>query len=140
MNFSVVLELATLFAFGVVLVGGRVQREGGWKMLVGLMATVVVCQVAAMGIVVSVFLSSFLAPSLLLPVLEKAANGFRHRPSSSTTTIASSSAGNWIKALSFAPSPGSSYYSIVSVSLLRQRSPRRKMTTKLFLIGCEDIL
>jgi len=53
MNFSVVLELATLVAFGVVLLGGRSNREGGWKMCVGLLGVVVVCQVAAMGIVVS---------------------------------------------------------------------------------------
>lgn len=53
MNFSVVLELATLVAFGVVLLGGRSNREQGWKMCVGLLGVVVVCQVAAMGIVVS---------------------------------------------------------------------------------------
>ena len=56
MNFSVVLELATLVAFAVVLLGGRANREGGWKMCVGLLAVVVVCQVGAMGIVVSVAL------------------------------------------------------------------------------------
>lgn len=55
MNFSVVLELATLVSFAVVLLGGRSNREQGWKMCVGLLGVVVVCQVAAMGIVVSVF-------------------------------------------------------------------------------------
>jgi hypothetical protein len=55
MNFSVVLELATFVAFAVVLLGGRSNRDNGWKMCVGLLAVVVVCQIAAMGIVVSFF-------------------------------------------------------------------------------------
>lgn len=59
MNFSVVLELATLVAFAVVLLGGRGNREGGWKMCAGLLAVVVVCQVGAMGIVVSAALRLF---------------------------------------------------------------------------------
>jgi formate hydrogenlyase subunit 3/multisubunit Na+/H+ antiporter MnhD subunit len=53
MNFSVVLELATFVAFAVVLLGGRSNRDNGWKMCVGLSAVVVVCQITAMGIVVS---------------------------------------------------------------------------------------
>jgi formate hydrogenlyase subunit 3/multisubunit Na+/H+ antiporter MnhD subunit len=53
MNFSVVLELATFVAFAVVLLGGRSNRDNGWKMCVGLLGVVVVCQIAAMGIVVS---------------------------------------------------------------------------------------
>lgn len=52
MNFSVVLELATFVAFAVVLLGGRGNREGGWKMCVALLGVIVVCQIAAMGIVV----------------------------------------------------------------------------------------
>ncbi|KAG9847805.1 hypothetical protein KCU94_g6849, partial [Aureobasidium melanogenum] len=55
MNFSVVLELATFVAFAVVLLGGRSNREGGWKMCAGLLSVVVVCQVAAMGIVAFLF-------------------------------------------------------------------------------------
>jgi hypothetical protein len=61
MNFSVVLELATFVAFAVVLLGGRSNRDNGWKMCVGLLAVVVVCQIAAMGIVVSFFVSLLLA-------------------------------------------------------------------------------
>lgn len=53
MNLSVVLELATLVAYAVALVGGRNRREEGWKMVSGLAAVVAVCQVAAMAIVVS---------------------------------------------------------------------------------------
>lgn len=64
MNFSVVLELATFVAFAVVLLGGRSNRDSGWKMCVGLLSVVVVCQIAAMGIVVSL---SFLHPFLNLP-------------------------------------------------------------------------
>jgi hypothetical protein len=60
MNFSVVLELATFVAFAVVLLGGRSNREGGWKMCAGLLGVLVVCQIAAMGIVVScVFLKKW---------------------------------------------------------------------------------
>ncbi|CAD0094209.1 unnamed protein product [Aureobasidium vineae] len=55
MNFSVVLELATLVAFAVVLLGGRGNRDNGWKMCVGLLAVVVSVQVAAMGIVAFLF-------------------------------------------------------------------------------------
>jgi hypothetical protein len=45
--------LATFVAFAVVLLGGRSNRDNGWKMCVGLSAVVVVCQITAMGIVVS---------------------------------------------------------------------------------------
>ncbi|KAI5257943.1 hypothetical protein E4T42_00698 [Aureobasidium subglaciale] len=55
MNFSVVLELATFVSFAVVLLGGRGNRENGWKMCVGLLAVVMVCQIGAMGIVAFLF-------------------------------------------------------------------------------------
>lgn len=52
MSLSVVGALATLVAFAVVLVGGRDKREGGWKMVGGLMTAIAACQCAAMAIVV----------------------------------------------------------------------------------------
>ncbi|THW32238.1 hypothetical protein D6D21_10447 [Aureobasidium pullulans] len=55
MNFSVVLELATFVAFAVVLLGGRSNREGGWKMCVSMLGVVMVCQIAAMAIVAFLF-------------------------------------------------------------------------------------
>ncbi|KAF4550500.1 Hypothetical protein D9617_17g047680 [Elsinoe fawcettii] len=51
MNFSVVLELACCVGFIVVLTGGRGKREGGWKMVGGLMGVVALCEVVGMGIV-----------------------------------------------------------------------------------------
>lgn len=97
MNFSVVLELATFVAFAVVLLGGRSNREGGWKMCAGLLAVVVVCQVAAMGIVVS-FGSE---EAKRMKMTDK-----MHRLSCSTTITASLLVGSWIGVGSFAPSLG----------------------------------
>jgi len=53
MNFSIVLELATLVAYLVILVGGRQAREVGWKVLGSLLAFVAVAQLIAMTLVVS---------------------------------------------------------------------------------------
>ena len=51
MSFTVVLELATLFCFAVILLGGRQKREGGWKMVGGFLATVAASQCVVMIIV-----------------------------------------------------------------------------------------
>jgi len=51
MSLTVVVELASLVAFAVVLLGGREKREGGWKMVTGLLGVVVLLQCAAMAIV-----------------------------------------------------------------------------------------
>lgn len=57
MNFSAVIELATLVAFVVVLLGGRDKREGGgWKIVSGLLGLVALVQLISMAIVVSVYL------------------------------------------------------------------------------------
>lgn len=53
MNFSVVMELACVFAYIVILVGGRSSREAGWKILAGLLGLVAVGQLIAMALVVS---------------------------------------------------------------------------------------
>ncbi|KAK4944158.1 hypothetical protein LTR28_008296, partial [Elasticomyces elasticus] len=52
MSFSVVMELATLVAFAVVLIGGRGKREGGWKVVGGLLSVVTLAEMVAMAIVV----------------------------------------------------------------------------------------
>ena len=57
MSFAAVLELATLVAFVVVLVGGKQKREGGWKVLAFLLGVVGLLQCACMAIVVCFSLS-----------------------------------------------------------------------------------
>jgi len=51
MNFAALLELATLVAFLVIIAGGRQKREGGWRIVVGLMALVGISQCFAMSTV-----------------------------------------------------------------------------------------
>lgn len=58
MNFAVVVELACLVAYVTVLVGGRMSREDGWKVLSPLLALCAVGQAVAMALVVGSFLSS----------------------------------------------------------------------------------
>jgi hypothetical protein len=53
MNFSVVLLLACVVAYITLLVGGRATREGGWKLLSGLLSAVAAGQIIAMSLVVS---------------------------------------------------------------------------------------
>lgn len=52
MNFTAVIELATLVAFAVVLLGGRDKRDGGWKIVSPLLALVAVTQLVSMALVV----------------------------------------------------------------------------------------
>ncbi|GAB7358797.1 hypothetical protein MBLNU230_g4022t1 [Neophaeotheca triangularis] len=51
MNLAVVFELACLAVYVVILAGGRNMREGGWKMLGGLLSVVAVTQMIAMALV-----------------------------------------------------------------------------------------
>lgn len=88
MNFSVVLELATFVAFAVVLLGGRSNREGGWKMCVSMLGVVMVCQIAAMAIVVC-----GIAIRCYITVRDMLTQA-RYRLSSSITTTASLLAGS----------------------------------------------
>lgn len=55
MSFSVAIELATLVAFVVILLGGKQKRERGWRILVVLLCLTAVCQIVGMGIVSYVF-------------------------------------------------------------------------------------
>ncbi|TKA63444.1 hypothetical protein B0A49_06399 [Cryomyces minteri] len=51
MNFSAVIEFATLVAFAVILFGGQQKRATGWKVLGPLLGLVGLAEVAGMGIV-----------------------------------------------------------------------------------------
>lgn len=53
MSFAIVMEGMTLIAYIVILVGGKQQRESGWKILSGLHFIVGALQLAAMAIIVS---------------------------------------------------------------------------------------
>jgi hypothetical protein len=52
MSFAAMLELATLVAYVVVILGGKQKREGGWKVLASMLLLVGVVQCASMAIVV----------------------------------------------------------------------------------------
>lgn len=53
MSFAVVMEGMTLIAFGVMISGGKQKREGGWKIMTGLLVLVGLIQCTAMALVVS---------------------------------------------------------------------------------------
>lgn len=53
MNLSVIMEIVVLVAYLVILLGGRVSREAGWKILSALLALVAAGQLIAMALVVS---------------------------------------------------------------------------------------
>lgn len=52
MSFAAVLELVTIVAYGVVILGGKQKRERGWKILTFMLMLVGITQCAAMAIVV----------------------------------------------------------------------------------------
>ena len=52
MSFTSVLEMATIVAFAVVLIGGRQKRVDGWKVLSAMLVLVGILQCAGMAIVV----------------------------------------------------------------------------------------
>jgi len=52
MSFTAVLELATLVAYIVVILGGKQKREAGWKMLASMLLLIGAVQCASMAIVV----------------------------------------------------------------------------------------
>jgi hypothetical protein len=51
MNLAAVLELVTVVAFGIVLLGGREKRRTGWPVVLGLVGGTAVVQGVAMSIV-----------------------------------------------------------------------------------------
>jgi len=62
MNFAAVIELATLVAFAVILLGGRDKREGGWKIVSSLLAGIALVQLASMAVVVRVWIDCVFGP------------------------------------------------------------------------------
>jgi len=55
MSFAAVLELATLVAYVVVIIGGKQKRETGWKVLAFMLMLVGILQCASMAIVAYLF-------------------------------------------------------------------------------------
>lgn len=60
MSLAFIAELATVVGFVVTLGGGKVKRQGGWKVLGGLLGAVAVVEVGAMAVVVSYLLFPYL--------------------------------------------------------------------------------
>ena len=56
MSFAAALELATLVAYVVVILGGKQMRETGWRILAFMLTLVGVVQCASMAIVVCILL------------------------------------------------------------------------------------
>lgn len=52
MSFAVLIELATLMAYAVIILGGKQKRDIGWKVVCGLLAVGALVQCAGMAIVV----------------------------------------------------------------------------------------
>jgi len=52
MSFAAVLELVTIVAYCVVILGGKQKRETGWKVLAFMLMLVGIVQCASMAIVV----------------------------------------------------------------------------------------
>ncbi|KAL2258181.1 hypothetical protein VTK26DRAFT_8621 [Humicola hyalothermophila] len=55
MNFAVVLELATLVGFLIIMAGGKISRQSGWKVLGGLLVILAAVEFAGMGVVTYLF-------------------------------------------------------------------------------------
>ncbi|KAI0875647.1 hypothetical protein GGS24DRAFT_454331 [Hypoxylon argillaceum] len=55
LSFATIVELATLVSFLVVLAGGKFKREGGWRLIGGLLLADAVVEFAGMGIVAWLF-------------------------------------------------------------------------------------
>ena len=52
MSFAVIVELATLIAYVVVILGGKQKRDVGWKIILSLLALAAVVQLVGMSMVV----------------------------------------------------------------------------------------
>ncbi len=60
MSFAALAELAALVGFVIIMAGGKVKRQGGWKVLGGLLGLVAAAEFAGMAVVVSPFLAFLL--------------------------------------------------------------------------------
>lgn len=125
MNFSVIFELAVLVAYIVILFGGRCTREVGWKILSPLLLIVAAVQLVAMTLVVcyprTCDLAALDVTTDTLP-----------RPTFTTTTTASSSAGLWTSLGFSARSAGLSCCSTVRALSLQRSCFHLKTTMRLF--------
>jgi hypothetical protein len=99
MSFAAVVELVTLVAYCVVLLGGKQKRETGWKVLAFMLILVGVVQCASMAIVVGDFDSKLV--SILLIIC---------RPTYLITMINFPWGGSWTNLGSFAQSAGALLY------------------------------
>lgn len=95
MSLAAVAELASMVGFLVIVAGGRLKRESGWRVLAALLSVVAVVQFAAVGIVVSLAILFFLHGIRSFWVADW---GVKHnrRIFSITTKCSSSQDGNWI--------------------------------------------
>jgi len=64
MSFATVAELAAIVGFLIIMAGGRVKRQGGWKILGGLLAAVAAAEFVGMAVVVSLA-ASYLPTNVL---------------------------------------------------------------------------
>lgn len=100
MNFTLVLELATVVAYLTIMVGGRSSREAGWKVLASMLGIVTMSQLIAMALVVR--------PPYLSPA--ERTHLTIHRLTCTTTITASLLAGNLTNLGSCALSAGPSFW------------------------------
>ena len=121
MSLTAVLELATLVAYIVVILGGKQKREAGWKVLASLLLLIGVVQCASMAIVVCYTLERDV--SLL--------TWGRH--TYLTTMRGSSLDGSWISRGFYARYLGVLQFFQQHLSRCRHLCSRQKMDTNLFL-------
>jgi len=55
MSFAVLLELATLVAYIIIILGGQQLRQYGWKVVISLLAAIVLVQCSGMAIIAYLF-------------------------------------------------------------------------------------
>ena len=67
MSFAVVIELATLIAYAVIILGGVQCRSKGWKVVCALLAFAGIAQFVSMAIVVSLTSLYLLSQRVLAP-------------------------------------------------------------------------
>lgn len=120
MSFAAVLELATLVAYVVVILGGKQKREAGWRVLAFMLVLIGVVQLASAAIVVCYAREREV--SLLM----------WHRPTFLTMMRGSSQVGTWTSHGFFARCLQVLRYSRQHLSLYRPLSSLQKMDMNSF--------
>ena len=108
MSLAVVLEGMTLIAFVVMLAGGKQKRESGWRIVCAFLCIVGVVQCAAMAFMVK--------PPERDGLGKRGETLMATRHSCTTTTSASSRAGNWTRAGRCARPAGACRFSLQPAS------------------------